>query len=114
LTWSDAQATSALLDGMRKAALHAALAGGPSIVNDEFARSAPLDAGTVLAVAPCSHAEAAGGPPPESLHDRSYEAAAHLLAAVEIAGRDREAVRGELQRLRSQAVARLKNGVWGP
>jgi len=113
LTWSDAQASAALLGGIRKAGLRAALVGGPAIVNEDFARSAPPDAGTVLAVTPCSHAEAGGGPPPESLHDRSSEAAEHLLAAVENAGRDREAVRGELQRKRSQSVARLKNGVWG-
>jgi len=113
LTWSDAQASAALLGGMRKAGLRAALVGGPAIVNEDYARSAPLDAGTILAVAPCPHVEAGGGLPPESLHDRSSEAAEHLLAAVEKAGRDREAVRGELQRLRSQALARLKNGAWG-
>jgi len=114
LTWSDARTSAVLLGGMRKAGLDAALVGGPRIVNEEFARLAPPDAGTVLAVAPCPHAEQGGGPAPESLHDRSSEAAAHLLAAVEIAGRDREAVRGILERLRSQAVARLKNGAWGP
>jgi hypothetical protein len=113
MTWSDARASAALLGGMRKEGLRAALVGGPRIVNEEFAKSAPPDVGTVLAVAPCPHAEAVGGPPPESLHDRSSGAAAHLIAAVESAGRDREAVRGALQSVRSQAVARLKNGAWG-
>ncbi len=114
LTWSDARTSAALLGGMRKAGLRSALLGGPSVVNEEFAGSAPPDAGMVLAVAPCPHAEAGGGPAPTSLHDRSLEAAAHLIAAVEIAGRDRQAVRDALQRMRSQAVARFKNGVWGP
>jgi ABC-type branched-subunit amino acid transport system substrate-binding protein len=112
LTWSDAHASAVLLGGMRQAGLRAALVGGPAIVNEEFARSAPPDAGTVLAVAPCLHVESVDGPAPESLHDRSREAAAHLLAAVENAGRDREAVRGRLLRVRSQAVARLTNGAW--
>ena len=43
---------------------------------------------------------------------RSAQATAHLLAAIEVAGPEREAIRGSLCEMRRIEIARLEAGEW--
>ncbi len=112
LTWSDARTSALLLRRMREQGLRAAFVGGDGIVNDEFAGLAPRAAGAVLAAAACAHSDPKSTAMPSSPGDHSYLATAHLLAAIEVAGPGRKAVREELQRKRRDTVARFEGGVW--
>jgi len=129
LTWADAPTTATLLRKLRAEGLDQLVVGSPRIVNPEFVTLAGPDAGAVIALARCSHFDVAGDLPrldEETLRrrpptareraapraDRSFEAATHLLVAIELAGPDREAVRRTLRAMGEPMLANLEDGVW--
>ena len=111
-TWSDARTSALLLRRLREAGLQAAFVGSGQIVSEEFAHLAPAAAGRVLAPAPCLHSMPPENANPESLYERSFAAAAHLLAAIDRAGPDRRAVRDTLRRMSAATVVEFDHGVW--
>jgi hypothetical protein len=129
LTWSDAQSSAGLLLRMRSAGLDQLFVGSDLIVNPEFVSLAGPDPGRVIAFARCPHFKVAddivptdpdvlrsmpGVPRSEALPhaDRSVRAAAHLLAAIELAGPEPEAIRGRLCEMDEIELAILENGAW--
>jgi len=98
-------------------------------VNPEFASLVGPDPGNVMAFARCPHFEVADDVAPTnhdplrglpgssgtgaSPHaDRSLHAAAHLLAAIELAGSDPDAIRGRLCEMSEIDLAILEDGEW--
>jgi ABC-type branched-subunit amino acid transport system substrate-binding protein len=129
LAWSDARSSAALLQSMRAAGLSQLFVGSEEIVNSEFIDLAGADAGQVLAFARCPHFAVSGDTAPsdaDALRDllgvsrsrpsphasRSFDAAVHLMAAIELAGAEPEAVRGALCEMNAVTLARLTNGAW--
>jgi hypothetical protein len=129
LTWSDARSAAGLLRKMRSAGLGQLFVGSDLIVNPEFVSLAGPDPGRVIAFARCPHFKVAddvartareaprslpGVPRLEALPhaDRSVRAAAHLLAAIELAGPEPEAIRGRLCEMDKVKLAILEDGAW--
>lgn len=129
LTWSDARNSAQLLRKMRSAGLDQLFVGSDLIVNPEFVSQTGPDPGEVLAFARCPHFEVADDVSPTngdalrglpggsgrgtSPHaDRSLHAAAHLLAAIELAGPDPDAIRGRLCEMSEVELAILEGGEW--
>jgi ABC-type branched-subunit amino acid transport system substrate-binding protein len=158
LTWCDADTSAAILQQMRRMRMNQLLIGGPQIVTDEFVTQVQtgLPAGTtpgsVIALYPTIRADTArppstfitqyaerglGGPAAsvsgtalEQWHGayRSFDAANHLLEAIDLSSANREAVRRTLRMMRESATgehhyerlhprtqltfARLEAGAW--
>jgi ABC-type branched-subunit amino acid transport system substrate-binding protein len=128
LTWTDARTSAELLRGLRSAGLDQLFVGSDLILNRDFVGSAGPDPGQVIAFARCPHLDVAddvastnqrdsrslpGLQAGSSRHaERSLRAAAHLLAAIELAGPKPEAVRGALCEMSEVELAILEDGVW--
>ncbi len=125
LTWCDADLSAVILRQMRQAGMTPLFVGSEHIVTDEFVRLVGADPGPIIALWDCSagddeseRARFAEGyearfkrsPKPEAF--RSYDAARHLLRAIDLAGLDREAIRRTLQGMSTACVARLEDGRW--
>ena len=124
-TWCDAEVAAAILRAMRQAGMSALFVGGEQVMTDTFVKLVGCDPGRVIALWGCP-AEGQGNaaarfaesyealfkqrPKPEAVH--SYDAARHLLRAINIAGLEREALRRTLQDLSTALVARLEDGCW--
>ena len=132
VTWTDARTTAAIINALRTAGMTQLFVGGSEIVTDDFPGLLVPDPGSVIALRP-------GG---ESFHlpaeDRqefaqryraqyptarkrrgpdvgaylSFEATHHLLAAINRAGLERDAVRRTLQAMNEGCLARLEDGRW--
>jgi ABC-type branched-subunit amino acid transport system substrate-binding protein len=109
LTWSDAPRSAAILRAMRRAGMNQVFIGSHAIMSEEFAALAGTEPGAVLAVCPparrTDHAAAARFAddylqrfrrPPRPDAFGVYQAANHLMEAINIGGPDREAVRRAL------------------
>jgi ABC-type branched-subunit amino acid transport system substrate-binding protein len=129
LTWSDTPTSAAVLRGLRAAGWGGLFVGGDRIVTGEFVDLAGANPGRVLAPGRCRHYDLNGddapdghdelrtrlraSPAPVSPHARrSFDAAMHLLAAIEIAGPERVAIRDTLSEMRTATLARLEDGAW--
>jgi len=129
LTWTDPEATAELLRKMRNSGLNQLVVASDRTVNDEFVALAGPESGAVIALTRCPHFEVAGDVPPideETLRrrpavarvsvspqaGRSFEAAMHLLVAIELAGSEQDAVRDTLQEMSEPGLAVLENGAW--
>jgi ABC-type branched-subunit amino acid transport system substrate-binding protein len=129
LTWADARTSAGLLRNLRSAGLTQLFVGSDLIVNREFIDLAGPDPGEVIAFSRCPHFEVADDTVPSereavrrvprssrswvSPHaGRSLEAAAHLLAAIELAGSEPEAIRARLREMRAVRLATLEHGSW--
>ncbi|MEE8385741.1 MAG: ABC transporter substrate-binding protein [Dehalococcoidia bacterium] len=130
LSWCDARTAAGMLRLLREAKMTPLFVGSDQIVNDEFVELAGEYPGVVLAIYPCNHRrdrEAAAEfaeaylrrhssvraeryLPPEAHF--SFEATKHLMEAIKVAGRDRQAIRQALIMMRDAAVARLEKGEW--
>ncbi|UCE61681.1 MAG: ABC transporter substrate-binding protein [Phycisphaerales bacterium] len=122
LTWTDAKTTASVVRRMRDLGMRQLVVGGRSIVNDLFARSVGDDHGQVIALFPArrlAQSEAMSdfsdyytqrnvrggtpiGPGPDA--HSSLDAANHLIEAINTVGRDREAIRRQLD-LMSRSAA---------
>jgi len=129
LTWSDSATSAAVLRGLRAAGWGGLFVGGDRIVTGEFVDLAGANPGRVLAPGRCRHYEFYGDDAPDA-HDelrtrlraspapvspharRSFDATMHLLAAIEIAGPERVAIRAALSDMRTVTLARLEDGAW--
>jgi len=146
LTWADAATSAALLRSLRAAGSDATFVGGPALMDKAFTEALGIDAGSVIVLlgtdetdkgvhyAPFAEryseralARRRGATPPEDAV-RSYEAADHIVAAMDVAGCDRTAVRDQLRAMDRSAtgelhyeklhgptrvnIARLDGGVW--
>jgi ABC-type branched-subunit amino acid transport system substrate-binding protein len=126
---AESEATAELLKKMRASGLHQPVVASDRIVGEEFAVLAGPEIGEVIALTRCPHFRVAGDLPPidESAQrrrpavarkraspqaERSYEAAVHLLAAIELAGKDRDAVREKLEEMSQPGLAVWKDGAW--
>ncbi|MHC4209373.1 MAG: ABC transporter substrate-binding protein [Planctomycetota bacterium] len=109
LTWSDAPRSAAILRAMRRAGMSQVFIGSHEIMSDEFAALAGSEPGSVLALCPparrTDHAAAARFAddymqrfkrPPRPDAFGVFQAANHLMEAINIGGPDREAVRRAL------------------
>jgi hypothetical protein len=129
LTWSDARTSAALLRELRSAGWSGLFVGSDLIVNGEFIALAGADPGPVIAMGRCPHLRVADDvaavndgdrerrlglsrrlTPPHGA--RSFEATMHLLAAIELGGSGREAIRNTLREMEAVTLARLENGAW--
>jgi branched-chain amino acid transport system substrate-binding protein len=128
-TWLDAQTSAELLRGMRAAGLTQLFVGSDRIVSPEFVEAAGPGAGPAIAFARCPHFDVADDTTPSerdairtvpgisrlrtSPHAaRTVDAAAHLLAAIELAGPEPEGIRVRLCEMRRVHIAILTNGEW--
>jgi len=132
LTWCDAQTSAATLQLLRGAGITALFVGSDLIVCEEFTQRAGQDPGAVIAIYPCKHrldpdvaarfaetymhwhfpTRAEGRLSPEVWS--SFDAANHLIKAIDIAGPDRDAIRDALNKMGDAILARLENGEWRP
>jgi len=130
LTWADSATSAKILRAVRDRGLTSVFVGSDLIVCDGFTESAGPGLGPVVAPNPCPHRrnrEAAAhfdevytrqnSPsrerrPPRADAYRTYDAARHLLLAVNIAGLDRKAVREVLAKMGEPSVAILQDGIW--
>jgi ABC-type branched-subunit amino acid transport system substrate-binding protein len=129
LTWADARTSADLLRGMRAAGLGQLFVGADRIVSREFVDLAGGHPGEVIAFARCPHFEVADDTAPPERDDvpglpprtrsrlsphagRSLEASAHLLAAIELAGAEPEAIAASLREMRAVRLATLEQGTW--
>jgi len=129
LTWADAPTTAALIGRLRAEGFDQLVVGSPLIVNPEFVTLAGPDAGAVIALSRCSHFDVAGDASPQDEETvrrrpgfarvrarpragRSFDAAAHLMVAIELGGPDREAVRRSLRAMSDPVLATLESGGW--
>jgi hypothetical protein len=114
---------------LRAAGLNALFVGGDRIVKREFITLAGPDPGPVIALGPCPHLDSAEEVAPGDTDDlrrrlglsrlpasphatRSFEAAEHLLAAIERGGPERQAIREALREMEQVTLARLEDGAW--
>lgn len=129
LTWSGAQLSAEILRLLRDEGLSSLFVGCGEIVCDSFTDAAGEEPGRVIAAYPCNHdsaeavAEEFAKQPakrpsamrkprlPVEAHS-SFDAASHLLEAINIAGLDRRAIRRTLRDMDEAALARLVDGRW--
>ena len=119
LTWCDAQTSAALLRKMRSAGLDQLFVGSDSIVNDDFPKLVNAEPGSVLAFSRCPHHEVTGKSDlreraKDTDADLAFEATAHLLAAINAAGRRHDAIRIALERMGKTTLMRLEGSLWRP
>jgi branched-chain amino acid transport system substrate-binding protein len=130
LTWCDARMSAGMLRLLHKVGLRPVFVGSGQIICEAFVRLAGEDPGEVIAVHGCDHQQdgdaaarfaeaytrqhprlpANGRPPPEAYF--SYDAARHLMEAINLAGLDREAIREALIEMDDAVLARLEDGEW--
>jgi len=115
LTWSDAPTSAGLLRHLRRAGSSATFVGGAALTEKAFVDAVGAEAGSVVALLGADESEKGvhyqpfaaryseralarrrgAAPPDEAV--RSYEAADHILAAMDVVGCDRIAVRDQLR-----------------
>jgi branched-chain amino acid transport system substrate-binding protein len=125
LTWCDAETAAAILRRLRAAGMAQLFVGNERMVTDEFVRLVGGNPGPVVALGGCSAAEDEEEaarfaesyearfkrrPRPEAF--RSYDAARHLLQAINLAGLERDAIRRTLRDMSTAFMVRLDEGRW--
>jgi ABC-type branched-subunit amino acid transport system substrate-binding protein len=121
LTWCDAETSASILRGMRDAGMEQLFVGGEQIVGDSFMKLVGDSPGEVVAAYPMTDrarrtvlsdfaekyteqsSPTARRNPPGPRAYLTYDATRHLLAAIDIAGPDREAVRRTLSSMSMNA-----------
>jgi len=128
IMWTGASRSAETVAAMRRAGIDAVFVGSDHIVCDDFIVRVGRNPGDIIAPQPCPHrrdasderrfietyvrqnASHAAAPPAEAF--RSYDAARHLMLAINIAGPDRTSVRTILAALARPRVAELQDGAW--
>ena len=125
LTWCEPEVAAGILRQMRQAGMTQLFVGSEHLVTGRFAELVGCDPGRVIALWNCSARsdeaaaarfarsyEARFKRPPKSEAILSYDAARHLLRAIDVAGLDREAIRRTLTDMGDAFMARLEDGRW--
>jgi ABC-type branched-subunit amino acid transport system substrate-binding protein len=125
LTWCDPQPAAAVLRQMRRRKMPQLFVGSEHLVRSDFAALVEEEPGPVIALWSCSlrsdAAQAArfaeqyrsvNGRPPRPGALGSYDAAVHLLQAIELAGLEREDIARTLRDMETAYWAVLREGRW--
>jgi ABC-type branched-subunit amino acid transport system substrate-binding protein len=130
LTWSDARSSAELVRRLREEGIAQPVLASAEVVCAAFLERVAADPGLVLAPEPCAHLLDLGGrlrftthyrpagtpiavpPGPSPLAWVSYDAACHVLEALEKGGVERESLRRILQDMRHARLARVVDGRW--
>ncbi len=122
LCWSDARSTAELVSRLRSAGVDVPVLASAEVGGDAFLEAVGPAPGVVLAPRPCRHwLDAAGRQrfaghyprmAPQTVSWASFDAASHLLEALQETGLERESLRSVLQDMRHLQLARLEDRHW--